>query len=400
VNTESPLLSVPELDADPFAVENILAPHALQTELREAGPLVFLKRYGAYAVARDAEVRTVLQNWQSFTTVYGAGLADVRDPANWRELSPIAEIDPPNHTQIRAVMQRIISPARIRSWRQDFEEQARRLAAALAQKTDVNGVKEIVEPYVLTVFPAALGIEIGKENLIAVGNHNFNSIGPRNELFLKSQAVMDSIAEWYQAAVRGQTLIPGGFGQDIFAAEAAGHLPPGEASRLLMTLLRGGVDTTISGLGTALRLLAQHPEVWRELRNDRSRVKMVLDEAVRLESPLQTYYRTTRPGAEIAGVALKPDTKIQVLIGAANRDPRRWSNPDRFDIARPGPGHVAFGFGNHSCLGQMVARLEAECLLNALLDSIRTLELRGQPIYRPINTLRTLDSLPLRLMAN
>jgi cytochrome P450 len=97
---------------------------------------------------------------------------------------------------------------------------------------------------------------------------------------------------------------------------------------------------------------------------------------------------------------LKPDSKIQVLLGAANRDPRRWPNPDQFDITRSGAGHVAFGFGNHACLGQMVARLEAECLLNALLDSIKTLELRGEPIYRPINTLRTLDYLPLRLSAN
>jgi 4-methoxybenzoate monooxygenase (O-demethylating) len=400
VNMQSQEGSVPELDADPFALDNIVAPYKLQSALREAGPLVFLKRYGTYAVARDAEVRAVLQNWESFTTVYGSGLADVRDPQNWRQLSPIAEIDPPKHTHIRGVMQRIISPTRIKGWRSAFEAQAKSLAAVLAQKSDVNAVKEIVEPYVLTVFPAALGIEVGKENLIAVGNHNFNSIGPRNELFAASLAVMDSIAEWYKAAVEGQTLIPGGFGQDIFDAEAAGDLPTGEASKLLMTLLRGGVDTTISGLGTALRLLALHPGVWQTLRHDRSRVRVILDEAIRLEAPLQTYYRTTRPGAQIAGITLKPDSKIQVLLGAANRDPRRWPNPDQFDITRSGAGHVAFGFGNHACLGQMVARLEAECLLNALLDSIKTLELRGEPIYRPINTLRTLDYLPLRLSAN
>jgi 4-methoxybenzoate monooxygenase (O-demethylating) len=392
--------AIPELDADPFAVANILAPYELQTELRESAPVVFLKRYNTYAVARDAEVRAVLLDWQHFTTIYGAGLSDVREPDNWRELSPIAEIEPPKHTSIRAVMQRIISPSRIRSWRSGFEQEAQRLAADLAGKRDVNAVKEIVEPFVLTVFPAALGIGIGKRYLIDVGNHNFNSVGPRNELFLGTQAVMESIADWYREAVSGQTLIPGGFGQDIFEAEAAGQLPEGEASRLLMTLLRGGVDTTISGLGTALRLLALNPGLWEGLRQDRSRVKMVLDEAVRLEAPVQTYFRTTREGASVAGIPLKTDVKIQVLLGAANRDPRRWPNPDQFDLTRPGAGHLAFGFGAHTCLGQMVARLEAECLLNALLDHIQTLELTGEPVYRPINTLRTMDVLPLRLTAH
>jgi cytochrome P450 len=91
--------------------------------------------------------------------------------------------------------------------------------------------------------------------------------------------------------------------------------------------------------------------------------------------------------------------KIQVLLGAANRDPRRWPNPEQFDLSRPSAGHLAFGTGVHTCLGQMVARLEAECLLNALLDNIKTLELIGEPVYRPLNTLRTMDLLPLRLTA-
>jgi hypothetical protein len=185
----------------------------------------------------------------------------------------------------------------------------------------------------------------------------------------------------------------------LFEAEADAELPQGDAARLMRTFLRGGMDTTIAGIGAALRLLALSPDLWSRLRGDRALAKVAFEEALRLESPIQTYYRTTRPGAQVAGIALQPDVKLQLLIGAANRDPRRWSTPDRFDLDRNPSGHIAFGYGIHVCIGQMIARLEAECLFGALLDRVERLELAGAPVYRPLNALRTLDRLPLYLRA-
>jgi cytochrome P450 len=118
---------------------------------------------------------------------------------------------------------------------------------------------------------------------------------------------------------------------------------------------------------------------------------------LRLESPTPSVYRTTTDCAEIAGMPLRPDTKVQLLIGAANRDPRRWPDAERFDPSRRAKQALIFGAGMHHCLGQRIARLEAECLLQAFVERVDRLELDGVPTWRAVNMLRTLESLPLRV---
>ncbi|MDT9600529.1 cytochrome P450 [Sphingosinicella rhizophila] len=388
---------VPSLHLDPFDLDVLRDPHEFQKMLRDAGPAAFLSKYNCYAVGRYEEVRTVLRDWQSFGSGAGVGLADIREPGAWREAGPIVEADPPSHDQVRAVLNKIISPAVIRGWKQMFEAEAAALADRLCDMRDIDGAKDVAEAYVLKVFPDSLGIEIHRDNLIAVGNHNFNSIGPQNELFKKSKAAIDAIADWYTAAQQRDAMIPGGFGERIFLAEEAGQLECGIASKLVHSFLRGGMDTTISGIGTTLMFLSQHPQLWLQLRTDRSRLKMAFEEAIRLESPAQSFYRTIMKPVQLGGFQLRAGRKIHVFIGAANRDPRKWTDPDSYDIYRATGGHLAFGQGIHVCIGQMIARLEAECILNALLDRVECLEERGTPTQRLLNSLRTLETLPLRI---
>jgi hypothetical protein len=193
-------------------------------------------------------------------------------------------------------------------------------------------------------------------------------------------------------------MVPGGFGELIFAAEDSGALPPGTASPMLRTLLRGGTDTTISGIGSTLRFFAEHPDQWKTAQGNPNFVRFAFEEALRLESPIRTYFRTTTSHAvDFAGHRLDPDTKVQIFPGAANRDPRKWPNPHDFDVTRKPGGHVAFGSGIHNCVGQMISRMEFECLLNSLIRRVDKLELAGEPRFRMNNALRTLDTLPLRV---
>jgi cytochrome P450 len=112
---------------------------------------------------------------------------------------------------------------------------------------------------------------------------------------------------------------------------------------------------------------------------------------------VQTFFRTTSCETELGGVRLPAGAKILLFLGAANRDPRRWEAADRFDITRKASGHVAFGYGIHSCVGQMVARLEGEIVLAALARRIERIELTKEPLRRMNNTLRGLASLPLQV---
>jgi cytochrome P450 len=179
-------------------------------------------------------------------------------------------------------------------------------------------------------------------------------------------------------------------------AEDEGKLHKGFAANLTRSFLRGGMDTTISGIGAALHALARDPDQWALLRSDPALARSAFDEAIRFEAPVQVMFRPTREGAELGGVALQPDTKIAAFIASANRDQDQWPDADRFDLRRQGAGqHLAFGQGAHVCIGQMIARLEAECLLGALARRVKRLALAGPPVLRPVNTLRTLDRLPL-----
>jgi hypothetical protein len=112
---------------------------------------------------------------------------------------------------------------------------------------------------------------------------------------------------------------------------------------------------------------------------------------------VQTFFRTADDDAHIGGAVIPGGKKILMSLAAANRDPRHWRDPDRFDLSRDPSGHVGFGMGIHQCVGQHVARLEAEALLSALARRVETVELAGQPVRHHNNTLRALQSLPVRV---
>jgi hypothetical protein len=123
------------------------------------------------------------------------------------------------------------------------------------------------------------------------------------------------------------------------------------------------------------------------------------EEVIRYASPVQTFFRTTTKAVEVAGVHLDEGQKVLLFLAAANRDPRKWQDPGKFDIRRKTLGHVGFGYGIHTCVGQMVARLEAQSLLTVLARKVESIELTGEPTWRLNNTIRGLDTLPLALRA-
>jgi 4-methoxybenzoate monooxygenase (O-demethylating) len=120
---------------------------------------------------------------------------------------------------------------------------------------------------------------------------------------------------------------------------------------------------------------------------------------LRFEAPVQTFFRTTTKAVDVAGVRLGEGEKVLLFLAAANRDPRRWERPDRFNVKRRATGHMTFGTGIHGCVGQAVARLEAEAVFSAFAKRVASFEIIAEPKRRLNNTLRGLDSLPLRLKA-
>ena len=391
---------VPVLDVDPYDQRYAVDPFPVYEMIREAAPVVFLSRYGTYATGRYDEVKTVLEDWENFTSTGGVGLTDITKPGAMRPKSELVEVDPPVHTDVRGVMTKVVSPKVIKGWKDDFEASAIALVDDLVARAEIDGMNDVAIPFVTTVFPRALGIPGGSDhssNLMVQGDYRFSSLGPANDFYLKARARFDGIADWYYSAQKRESLIRGGFGERIFEAEDDGRLQPGVAQSVMMSFFGGGLHTTISALGSTLMHLSRDPALWTRLRSERPRVKAAFEEALRLESPATTWYRKTSRPVMLGGLSLREDVKVHLLTASANRDPRKWERPETFDIDRRMLGHLALGWGVHQCIGQMIARTEAECLFNAMLDRIAAVDPAGEPVYRPLNNLRILDALPLRI---
>jgi len=250
----------------------------------------------------------------------------------------------------------------------------------------------------MLVFPDTIGLPVaGRENLLPYARSVFNAFGPRNALFAVANAEAGPAIEWVAQACRRPSLKPGGWGAAVYEAADEGDCSEQEAERLVRSLLTAGVDTTVNGIAHMMLAFATHSDEWRRLREAPALIRKAFDESLRWDSTVQTFFRTTTREVEISGVRLPAGAKVLLFLAAANRDPRKWTQPEAYRIDRPSSGHVGFGFGIHQCLGQMVARQEADLVLEALLTRVRTIRLAGEPVRRLNNTLHAISHLPIEV---
>lgn len=387
----------PEIDLDPFDEAFLADPWPHHARLRDAGTVVRLSRYGIWAMARHEPVQAALRDWETYCSGAGVGLSDFSREQPWRPPSVILEADPPLHTRTRGVLSRILSRPALARLREGFEARAAALVASLAERGEFDAVADLAEAFPLSVFPDAVGLSAdGRENLLPYGDLVFNGFGPDNRLRRDALARGGAARDWIMAQCQREALAADGLGAQVHAAADTGEISTQEASLLVRSLLSAGLDTTVHALGHAIHCFADWPGEYAVLRAEPARIAGVLDEVVRFTSPVQTFFRTTTREVEVDGATIPGGSKVLLFLAAANRDPRRWDAPDRFDVRRKAIGHVGFGAGIHMCVGQMLAKLEAEVLLTEVTRRFAAIERVGEPRFRLNNTLRGLSSLPVR----
>ncbi len=163
----------------------------------------------------------------------------------------------------------------------------------------------------------------------------------------------------------------------------------------IIDYLAPSLDTTIAALGNAIWLFATHPDQWELVHRQPERVKSAFNEVLRLESPVSGFTRVTTEPTAIAGVEIPVAARVLVSFASANRDERRWDEPERFDITRNNAGHVGFGYGEHACVGMGLARLEAAAVLTALAERVERFELTAPPVRKLNNLIRAFASVPV-----
>src|SRR5665213_2937347 len=161
------------------------------------------------------------------------------------------------------------------------------------------------------------------------------------QLLEDSMASVTPVIAWITAQCRREALSKDGIGAQIYAEADAGHVTHEEAALLVRSLLSAGLDTTIFGISNALHCFASNPEQWRCLRENLALARPAFEEVIRYAAPVQTFFRTTTKPVEVAGVCLDEGQKVLLFLAAANRDPRKWQDPDKFDIRRKTLGHGA-----------------------------------------------------------
>lgn len=396
--TPPPDAVCPSLDVDPYDEEVVADPFPMADIIRRAGPVVYLSRYGVWAVARYQQVHDVLHDHQRFSSAGGVGLADARQPGYWRRPSILLEIDPPLHTRNRAVVSRTLLPKALRQLRATFDAEAAALADSLVARRCFDAVGDMAEVFPTRVFPQAFGLSAGgKRQLLAYGAMVFNGHGPRNRLFETSMVDSEAVVAWIAEQCSRRSLRSGSIGAQVYEAVHQGQVTETEAGLLVRSFLSAGVDTTVGALAYTALDFARWPDQWQVVRRDPSLAGAAFEEVVRLESPVVGFYRTTTAPVELAGVAIPADAKVLVLFAGANRDPDRWEHPDDLMVGRRTAGHLGYGAGIHNCVGQVVARMEGTAMIRALAERVDSWHIEGPPVARLNNTLRGLDHLPVRV---
>lgn len=387
-------MSLPGSAVDLFADEVLDDPYPHLRALRELGPVVRLEAHDLLAVTRHDDVRRVLDDHGTFVSGQGVALNDV---LNELARGTTLMSDGDEHHRQREIIGRPLTPKALAELRPDAQAIADDLVDRLAGRGAFDAVADLAHVLPATWVPDLLGWPAeGREHLLEWAAAVFDAQGPLNDRAVAASGGVLELAAYSQMLAEAD-LPDGCFGARIQRAAAAGEIDRARCPMLFMDYLAPSLDTTVSAIGNALWLFATHPHQWQQLRDEPGRVKAAFNEVLRLESPISCFTRVARVAADVGGVEVPAGSRVLVSFASANRDERRWDDPERFDITRESAAQLAFGHGEHACVGMGLARLEGAAVLGALVDRIATIELAGPPVRKRNNLIRSFESLPVRV---
>ena len=369
---------IPETGIDMFSTESVRNARTVDDSIRELAPVVRLAREDIVVLGRFEQVQSGLGDWRAFSS----RSRPWHDPKSVRPEILLTD-DPPRHAEVRVVLADALSPAALAKLAQPFATEAEAVVDRMLGRGtgEIDAVAEISRPFVYKVLPDLLGLpQWGREHMAAFGHMVWATMGPQNALFQEAmQNNPEPVFKWVDECCNRQNLDPEGLGMKMFEAADRGAITQDEAKLLVQILLSAAADTTVMTLSTAIRAFCQFPEQYQRLRREPTLVRAAFEESLRWDSPSRLAGRITTKDVDIEGVTIPAGTRCGLLFAAANRDPRKWTAPDEFDLGREVRGHVGWGFGVHACVGRVLAGLEAEALLGAIVRRIGRFESAGEP---------------------
>jgi cytochrome P450 len=385
-------------------------PYPTYDVLRRELPICRDERLGFWLVSRYADVFAALRDHR----LSSAQLAEVmgRLPEGEREEArPLKEIltnrllltDDPDHRRIRMLMQLAFTPRQVERMREEIQRTIDELLVPCAHSGGFDLIADFADPLPAHVIAAMLGIPSGDRQLFkkwtddiyAFMGVSAEPISARARRATESAAQLRShLAELFAEARRQPR-------EDLLSAMVAAEeqgtrLSETELFANVVGLINAAHETTANLIGNTVLNLLRNPDQWRKLLAEPSLCENTIEEGLRYDAPIQMLGRRAIADVELHGVTIPKGQQAALLLGAANRDPDQFADPNRFDVTRSDIKHVAFGGGPHFCLGAALGRLEGQMALATLVKRFPKLRLTDQPIaWRPYPVFRGLRSLKL-----
>lgn len=387
---------IPELDLDFYGRRAIQDPITAYRPLLEAGAVVRLPRHGVLAVARHAELRALLKSHDIFVSSKGVTMNPLLNRESEKTQTVLVS-DGKTHARLRRHLIAPMRPRALETLRDEIERSADSRVDTLVGKGTFEAMEELASHLPLTIVADLVGLEgPQRARMVSWSKATFDLIGPLNFRSLKSIPTALGMLRFQRSLTRDQVR-RGTWVDRLFDLHEQGLLSRAEATGMVIDYLAPSLDTTIFATGHLLHRLARHPEQWAILKDDPSRVPDAVSESLRLDSVIRAFTRVCARDTELAGTKIQAGDRILAVYGAANRDPRRYEDPDAFDITRNARDHLAFGHGIHACAGARLATIEMEALLRSIVERVDSIEVPYPPRISNNNTLYGFDRLPLRL---
>ena len=390
---------------DPFLPDFNANPYPYYHRLREADP-VHRSPLGFWVLTRYEDCVMVLRD-QRFGRAGFEGFLEAQygSPGEQGRL-PRSMLfqDPPDHTRLRALVSRAFTPRVVEGLRPRIQEVVDGILDSVEGARGMEVIRDLAYPLPVTVISEMLGVPTGDHESIRQWSadiaRSLDAIGLQldPDVVERGRVGRRAIGDYFRALLPERRKHPRAdlLSLLIAAEEQGDRLTEGELLSTCVLLYIAGHETTVNLIGNGLLALLRHPAELARLREDPSLAASAVEELLRYDGPVQRTARIANTEVEIGGRRIDKGAMVVLAIGAANRDPAHFPEPDRLDVARADNRHIAFGFGIHFCLGAPLARLEGQIALSTLARRLPKLALAADaPEWRESQVLRGLKALPV-----
>ena len=386
------------LQYDPFSKETQDDPYPLYAAMLERAPVAYNEERGFWSLCRFADVQAAARDWKTFSSDEGVDLDFMAKlmcgPGDF------LDYDPPRHDHLREIIKRRFTPKAFEQLTPRIQAIVDELIDDIVERGGGDIVADLASPTPIRVVTALLGFP--QEDLPMLTRLQAESITRTPGEVRLPKIALDATAElrrYFSEAAEARRKHPTDDVITDMVSKKAGDRSMTEPEIVGMCFLLwiAGFDTTRSLIANGIQLLDEHPDQRAIMAREPDRMREAVEELLRYESPVQNTARTTQTEVTLHDVTIPAGARVALMLGAANRDPQRWENPNTLDVTREPKRHLAFGEGIHFCLGGPLARLEGRIALKTFLDRVPEYQVE-HPLERlPIHNLRLYTELNITL---